>query len=133
MSENEFTSTLLRKNSLRKAVAEISVAELEKVLSDLQEIRDEKVAAEEERAAADATRQEAVKKIQAQMAELGLSADDLSACGAAATKKASVPAKYRLIDADGKPHEWSGRGRTPRVFLERFEKGAKKEDFLIQK
>ncbi len=133
MSENEFTSTLLRKNSLRKAVTEISVAELEKVLADLQEIRDEKVAAEEERAAADAARLEAVKKIQAQMAELGLSADDLSAGGATATKKASVPAKYRLIDTDGKPHEWSGRGRTPRVFLERFEKGAKKEDFLIQK
>ena len=132
MSENEFTSTLLRKNSLRKAVSEVSVAELEKVLADLQEIREEKVAAEEERAAADASRLEAVKKIKAQMAELGLSAEDISAAGSAtATKKASVPPKYRLIDADGKPHEWSGRGRTPRVFLERFEKGAKKEDFLI--
>ncbi len=132
MSDNEFTSTLLRKNSLRKATQGVSVADLEKVLADLQEIKEEKVAEEKERAAADASRLEAVKKIKAQMAELGLSAEDISSGSpATATKKASVPAKYRLIDADGQPHEWSGRGRTPRVYLERFEKGAKKEDFLI--
>ncbi|GGO77126.1 hypothetical protein GCM10011348_05990 [Marinobacterium nitratireducens] len=132
MSELDFTSILLRKNSLRKAVEEASIADLEKVLADLTEIKAEKLAQKEAEEAAEAERLEAIKKIQEQMAELGLSADDIAAQTAGKTgKKGKVPAKYRLIDADGKPHEWSGRGRMPKVFEERINKGASKEDFLI--
>lgn len=132
MSELDFTSTLLRKNSLRKAVEDASIADLEKVLADLAEIKAEKVAQMEAEEAAEAERLEAIKKIQEQMAELGLSAEDIAAqTGGKSGKKGKVPAKYRLIDSDGTPHEWSGRGRMPKVFEERIAKGAKKEDFLI--
>lgn len=133
MSDNEFTATLLRKNSLRKACLDASIAELEKAIADLNEIKEEKVAEEKAKAAAEADRLAAIKKIQDQMDKLGLAPEDIAdVVGSRGGKKAKVPAKYRLIDADGTPHEWSGRGRTPKIFQERIEKGAHKEDFLIQ-
>lgn len=132
MSDLDFTTILLRKNSLRKACEAASIVELEKAIADLSEIKAEKVAEEKANAEAEAERLAAIKKIQDQMAELGLSADDIAAQAAGKSgKKGKVAPKYRLIDSGGVPHEWSGRGRMPKVFEERIAKGAKKEDFLI--
>lgn len=127
---NDFVSILMRKNSLRKECSELTVAELEKVLADLTDILKDKAAAEEAEQAAVAAKRQAVEAIHQQLLELGLSVDDLDLEQPAAKRK--VEAKYRLIDADGKAHEWSGRGRTPKVFQERFDNGASKEDYLIQ-
>ncbi len=127
---SEFISKLLRKNSLRKECGELSVAELEKVISDLSDILNDRQAAEVEKQVEMAAKQDAIKAIQAQLAEAGLSLDDLGGTAVVAEKRTVAP-KYRLMDEHGKPREWSGRGRTPRVFQERFDKGAKKEDYLI--
>lgn len=135
MSIQDFTSTLLRKNSLRKECQVLSVEDLEKVMGDLEEIKSDKVEAENARVAAEAERQAAIKKIQDQMAALGVSANDIAQVAGGSSskgKRGAVAAKYRLTDDDGNVHEWSGRGRTPKVFQERIEKGAKKEDFLIE-
>ncbi|MFC6674063.1 H-NS family nucleoid-associated regulatory protein [Marinobacterium aestuariivivens] len=133
MEKTNFTATLLRKNSLRKACQELSVSDLAKAIQDLEEIKEEKAEAEEARKAVEQERLEAIRKIQEQLAELGLSPEDIEKVGAGKGRvRGSVAPKYRLIDADGTPHEWSGRGRTPKVFQERIDKGAKKEDFLIQ-
>lgn len=133
MSTPDFTATLLRKNSLRKECLELSIGDIEKVIADLTEIKADKAEEEEARLAAEAERLEAIKKIQEQMAAIGLSPEDIAKVGGAASgKRTKVAAKYRLIDEDGNAHEWSGRGRTPKVFQERIEKGASKEDFRIQ-
>ena len=110
---SEFISKLLRKNSLRKECGELSVAELEKVISDLSDILSDKKEAEAEKQAEMAAKLDAIKAIQAQLAEAGLSLEDLGGSGAVAEKRTVAP-KYRLIDENGKPHEWSGRGRTTR-------------------
>lgn len=127
---SDFVSTLVRKNSLRKECSALSVAELEKVLSDLNDILETKKSADLAKQAEVAAKREAVEAIQKQMLEMGLDISDIG--GVKTSEKRTVAAKYRLIDADGKPHEWSGRGRTPKVFQERFDNGAKKEDYLIQ-
>ncbi|GGO83814.1 hypothetical protein GCM10011348_28550 [Marinobacterium nitratireducens] len=133
MSNLDFAATLLRKNSLRKECVPLSIADIEKVIADLAEIKEEKVEADEARKAAESERLEAIRKIQEQMVAAGLSPEDLASVGASASsKRAKVVAKYRLIDEDGNAHEWSGRGRTPKVFQERINNGASKEDFLIQ-
>jgi DNA-binding protein H-NS len=133
MNNQDFTATLLRKNSLRKECGVLSIADIEKVIADLAEIKDEKVEADEARKAAESERLEAIRKIQEQMAAVGLSPEDLANVGgSASSKRTKVAAKYRLIDEEGNVHEWSGRGRTPKVFQERIENGASKDDFLIQ-
>lgn len=127
---SEFISKLLRKNSLRKECGELSVTELEKVISDLSDILSDRQAKEAEKQAALEEKRNAIKAIQDQLEAAGLSLEDLGGNATVAEKRTVAP-KYRLIDENGKPHEWSGRGRTPRVFQERFDKGAKKEDYLI--
>ncbi|MCV6587925.1 MAG: H-NS histone family protein [Marinobacterium sp.] len=126
---SEFISKLLRKNSLRKECGELSVAEIEKVISDLSDILADRQNAEAEKEAELAAKKKVIDDIQARLNEAGLTLEDLG--GTATSEKRTVAPKYRLIDEHGKPHEWSGRGRTPRVFQERFDKGAQKEDFLI--
>lgn len=132
MSTQDFTSILLRKNSLRKACEDLSFSDLEKAIADLEEIKSDKLEAEQARAEEEAERLEAIKKIQEQMAAAGISAEDIAqVAGGASGKRAKVEAKYRLIDEDGKTHEWSGRGRTPKVFQAQIDQGASKEDFRI--
>ncbi|WP_020683938.1 H-NS family nucleoid-associated regulatory protein [Marinobacterium rhizophilum] len=133
MRNHEFTATLLRKNSLRKECLELSIGDIEKVIEDLTEIKAGKLQEDEARKAAEAERMVAIKKIQEQMAAVGLSAADLEKMGGTASgTRPKVAAKYRLVVEDGKVYEWSGRGRTPIVFQQRIDNGASKEDFLIQ-
>jgi DNA-binding protein H-NS len=37
-----------------------------------------------------------------------------------------------IIVADGEMHQWTGRGRTPKVFQAYFDKGGSKESCLIK-
>jgi DNA-binding protein H-NS len=134
MESNDFIRILTRKNSLRKAFMddEVSVSTIDKVIQHLSEFRESKAQFEAEQIQAEAAKKAALKEVKLKLRELGLTPDDLiDASFSVGPKKSKVVPKYRLIDADGKPHEWSGRGRTPRVFQERIDRGAKKEDFQI--
>lgn len=51
--------------------------------------------------------------------------------GKKAGKRGPVPPKYRLL-VDGVEHLWSGRGRTPLVFAEYFDKGNSRESVEIK-
>jgi DNA-binding protein H-NS len=135
MQTEEFKTILLRKNSLRKNITDgaLSLSDIDKVIADLGDIRSEVELAGIERKQAQEKRQQAIEELQKKMQELGIKPEDIASnASATGITRAPVKPKYRIIDADGKPHEWSGRGRTPRVFQERFDRGASKEDFLIQ-
>jgi len=118
---NDFIKCLTRKNSLRKQCLELGVAELEKVVSDLGEIIEEKRAEEAEKARIEAAKAEAIKAIRQQMQEAGIDLEELVEQVDTSPRK-SVKAKYQIEDENGEKHYWSGRGRTPVIFAEYMKK-----------
>ncbi len=130
---SDFVKVLTRKNSLRKQCQDLSVSDVEKVLTDLKEILQER---HEEEVRAQQEEKQRLKKIadiRKRMAEAGIGLEDLKAIKASEGPKRKVGAKYRIKDASGAVHEWSGRGRTPVAFNEYFEKhGVTKEDTRIK-
>ena len=130
---SDFLKILTRKNSLRKQCQELSVSDLEKVISDLTVIAEDKRAEEEAVAAAEQAKLEKIESIRKSMLEAGVDISDLmSMVGDASTGvKKKVGPKYRIEDDEGHVHEWSGRGRTPLAFQAYFEKGFTKDDCLI--
>lgn len=124
---SEFAKTLLRKNSLRKQCQELSVADIEKVLTDLNDILEERREEEARLAAEESKRIEKIEQIRQAMKEAGLDISDLSDLAEVAPKK-TVKAKYYIVDDQGQRHEWSGRGRTPVVFADYMQaKGISKD------
>ncbi|KDE40854.1 DNA-binding protein H-NS [Nitrincola lacisaponensis] len=114
---SDFIKTLLRKNSLRKQCQDVSVADIEKVIADLNDILVERKEDEARLAAEESKRIEKIEQIRLAMKEAGIDLSDLSDVVEASPKK-TVKAKYYIVDDEGARHEWSGRGRTPVVFAE---------------
>ena len=129
--------------SKAKAKAEakrLALKEVDKLISVLQEVKAELEQKESERA--EKEKQQNIERIQALMAESGLTADDIvgsvkkakKSKGQRAAKKSSsrspVAPKYRLV-VEGEEHLWTGRGRTPKVFQEYFDAGNSRESCTI--
>lgn len=132
--------SLTRKTSLRKATKEFSVSELETVAHNLAEILREREEEETKAREAEAEKQAKLSQMRKQMAAAGITEAELMAALGGSTsssksKKArgTVPPKYDITDKDGNTHQWTGRGRTPKVFEEYFKKGGSKKDCLIKK
>ncbi|WP_432696355.1 H-NS histone family protein [Marinobacterium sp. YM272] len=122
----DFIKTLTRKNSLRKQTQELGVAEIEKVMSDLTDILEERRAEEAAQAEAEAAKAAAIDAIRKQMLEAGVDLSELADQVDSSPRK-SVKAKY-VIEVDGEEHYWSGRGRTPVVFADYMkEQGIEKD------
>lgn len=129
---SDFIKVLTRKNSLRKQCQELSVADLEKVITDLTAITEDKKAEEAAIAAAEKAKADKIDAIRQSMLEAGLELSDLMAMVPETAKpKKKVAPKYRVTDDNGEVHEWSGRGRTPLPFQAYFDKGFTKDDCLI--
>lgn len=130
---SDFLKILTRKNSLRKQCQELSVSDLEKVISDLAVIAEDKRAEEEAIAAAEQAKLEKIESIRKSMLEAGVDISDLMSMvgDSSAGVKKKVGPKYRIEDDEGNVHEWSGRGRTPLAFQAYFDKGFTKDDCLI--
>jgi len=112
--------SLKRKTTLRSELKNASVADIERVIGHLNDLLAERVE-EESRAAAELeAKRDAIEKIKAAMAEAGLDVEDLGGIDTSAVKpksKAKAAPKYAII-LNGERHEWTGRGRTPKVFAE---------------
>ena len=85
-------------------------------------------------------RHKKIQKINQLLEENGLKVSDLKSVGYSTRKKTtkprggkrgSVPPKYRLV-VDGIEHLWSGRGRTPLIFADHFDKGNSRESVEIK-
>lgn len=128
----DIVKVLTRKNSLRKQCQELSIADVEKIIADLSDILADKQQEEQARQAAEQEKNAKIDLIRKTMADAGIAIDDLKDLVAAPVRK-KVEAKYRITDAHGEVHEWSGRGRTPLAFREYFDKhGVDKEACLIK-
>ena len=130
---NDFIAVLTHGRKLQGAVKELSIDELEQVAEKLARIienRKEKEAAAFE---AEKARLAKIEEITRQLAEAGLSADDLKSVAAPKVRKNSGqkrPVKYKLTDANGE-HTWTGIGRMPRVFADALHAGKTLEQFKI--
>ena len=102
----------------------LSMADLSKLVQSLTEALEAEKAKAKERA--EKERLDKIAKINAMLAESGLSPADLKAAKAPAKRgpkpgtarrgsRGPVPPKYRIV-VEGKTYEWTGRGRTPNVF-----------------
>jgi len=117
----------------RAAAKGLSVAELEKLVSNLSDIlKSEK---EKEKSKIESAKKARIAKIKALMEESGLKPDDLKGVGRGRKKKKTAvrrkaAPKYRLV-VDGQEHLWSGRGRPPRVFKAYMDAGNSKESCAI--
>ena len=131
--------------SKAKAKAEakrLALKEVDKLISVLQEVKAELEQKESERA--EKEKRQNIERIQALMAESGLTPDDLAGSAKSAKKAKSkrgataksassrppVAPKYRLV-IEGEEHLWTGRGRTPKVFQDYFDAGNSRESCTI--
>lgn len=131
---SEILNVLTRKTSLRKACKELSVSELEKLLENLNDLMAERKQEAEAVEAERAQKQASIDAIKKQMADSGVDLNDLLAVLEAtpsAKPKGTVKPKYQIEDADGNVLQWTGRGRTPKLFQQYFDQGGSKEDCLI--
>ncbi len=118
----------------RAAVKGMSLAEIEKVIENLNAVLVSEKKKEESKAKA--AKKAKIAKIKALMEESGLSPADLRSSGRgkarkkAAGKKSKVAPKYRLV-VKGVEHLWSGRGRPPRAFKDYMDAGNSKESCAI--
>jgi len=130
---SEFVKVLTRTYSLRTQCQDLSVSDVEKVLTDLNEILQERHEADVTAQQEEKQRMKQIADIRKRMAEAGIGLEDLKAIKAADGPKRQVEANSRITDASGTVHEWSGRGRTPVAFNEYFDKhGVTKEDTRIK-
>ncbi len=114
----DFIKTLTRKNSLRKHCGELSLAEIDKVIADLTDIRVEIEETKRREEEIELAKKEKVEQIQRLMKEAGVDLEELKKGIEPAAARKTVKAKYVITDADGEEHSWSGRGRTPVAFRE---------------
>ncbi|MGI2259563.1 H-NS family nucleoid-associated regulatory protein [Shewanella sp. GXUN23E] len=129
---SEFLEVLTHARRFKAAVKDLSLEELQDLAAKLNKIIEEREAAVEEEQAAMADRIAKIEEIRKQMAEVGLSLDDLGnvPAKAAPKKRAPRPAKYKIV-VDGETITWTGQGRMPKVFKAKLDKGASMDDFLI--
>lgn len=114
----DFIKILTRKNSLRKQCQDMDPAVIEKVIADLNDIREEIEEARQRREQEEQARKEKVAEIQRLMNEAGIGLEELKKTVEPAARKKAVKAKYVITDSEGREHTWSGRGRTPVAFRE---------------
>jgi len=127
--------------SKAKATAEakrLALHEVDKLIVILQSVKSELEQKEVEKA--EKEKQANIERIQALLAQSGLTPEDLSpspkrggkkAKSKAATKpRGAVAPKYRLV-VNGEEYLWTGRGRTPKVFQEYFDAGNLRESCEI--
>ncbi|TDO95959.1 H-NS family nucleoid-associated regulatory protein [Marinomonas balearica] len=120
------------KAKARAAAKELNVAQLENLIagfnSALEKVKEE----ESVRLAAEAEKARQAEEIAKIIEKSGLTLDEIAALSAprTTTKGRSVQPKYRIV-VEGETHEWTGRGRTPKVFQEYFDAGNSRESCEI--
>ncbi|MBU2976752.1 H-NS family nucleoid-associated regulatory protein [Alteromonas sp. C1M14] len=129
---SEFLDILTHGRRLQGAVKELSITELESVQDKLGNIIDKRKQKALEDEKVQQQKLEKIAEIQKQLEEAGLDVSDLES--SVVEKKSTGkkrPVKYKLTDAKGEEHLWTGIGRMPRVYKEALESGKSLDDFTL--
>ena len=132
---SEFLKVLLNIRSLRAAMRELSLEQLQEAHEKIESIYLERLEQAEKEQAANAERQQKLAEFQAMLAQAGIDPTELVGCAPAAAtaakaKRAPRPPKYRYVE-NGVEHTWTGQGRTPKFLAEQLEQGRQLDEFLI--
>ncbi|WP_426416886.1 H-NS family nucleoid-associated regulatory protein [Aestuariirhabdus sp. LZHN29] len=137
---SDIGKSLLKKTTLNKTLKPLTLQELEKLALNLADVIKKRKADEKQQR--ESRKLKKLAEIKKLMVEAGLSASDLGAekstrarkakSAKKASSKVKVAAKFQITDDQGKVHQWTGRGRTPKVFQAFFDQGNSKEDCLIK-
>ncbi len=133
ISMTDFSDIAHNKNRFRAACKNLSVKQMQTMAEHLAEFIEKRAEEEAASLAQDAKKAAEKQAILSAMADAGLSPEDFVTNETPKTKKARKPVapQYRIKDANGETHEWSGRGRTPKVFEHYFNTGGSKDSCRI--
>lgn len=128
---SDFLETIGHAKRLNSAVKDVSTDELKNLVTKIEKIIQTRIALEEAEQEAQAQRLEKIEALKQQMAEEGITAEDLSTVKAKAVRKKREPRppKYAIM-VDGEKLTWTGQGRMPNAFKN---SGQPIENFLINK
>jgi len=129
---SDFLEVLTHGRRFKAAVKELSLDELitfQQNLAIIIETREHDIHIEQEQ---NAEKNAQIAALRQQMADLGISADELVSTVITKEKKkrAPRPPKYK-IDVDGETVTWTGQGRMPTVFKNEIDAGFDLSKFLI--
>ncbi len=136
---NDFLKTLLNVRSLRVALRELSVEQIDDALQKISQIYDERKDEQDKQQKVLRERAAKLKEYADLLESEGITPQDLvsylglaepSSQPATKNKRAQRPAKYRYTDGI-LTKEWTGQGRMPKVMAEAIQNGKTIEDFLI--
>ena len=132
---NEFLKVLLNIRSLRAALRELSLEQVQEAHEKIEAIYQERLEQAEKEQAANAEHQQKLAEFQAMLADAGIDPTELVgsapvAATAAKAKRAPRPPKYRYVD-NGVERTWTGQGRMPKYLALQVEQGRQLDDFLI--
>jgi DNA-binding protein H-NS len=133
---DNFLKLVTNRNSLKSLTKGFHIDELEKFLSNLIVIIEQRKKQEEVLKEKHKQKIQKIEEIKSLLAKQNLSIDDLTGYPSnhilkPIKSKKKLPPKYRLADVDGSTHEWTGRGIAPKVFQRHFDRGHSKESCLI--
>ena len=133
---DDFLKLVSNRNSLKSLVKSFYMDELEKFSSNLTIIIEQREHKEKELKEKNKEKIQKIEEIKVLLSEQNLSIDDLIGnpshhISKPIKVKKKLPPKYRLVDLDGTTHEWTGRGITPKVFQQHFDRGHSKKSCLI--
>lgn len=136
---DEFLKVILNIRSLRAALRELSVDQIDDALHKLTQIYDERKDEDDRQKKLATERAEKLKEFSELLVDNGIKPEELveflggggiASHSPAKSKRPPRPAKYRYTDGL-ETKEWTGQGRMPKVIAEAISKGSKLEDFLI--
>lgn len=128
----ELQSIFKNLHTLRSSTKVLSIDELKSFREKLDRVIDDRIKAEEKALEKQKEKAAKVEELVQQMADMGLSVDDLNVVAQPAKKKGSKRAvKYKIKNADGETVAWTGVGRMPRIYQEALESGSKLTDFAV--
>jgi DNA-binding protein H-NS len=125
------------KAKARAAAKELTIPQLENLIEGLNNALEKAKVEAETQAAEQAAKSARAEEIAALIASSGLTMEEVAlltvpkAKKAGATKGKTVEPKYRLVIA-GETYEWTGRGRTPKVFQDYFNAGNSRKSVEIK-
>lgn len=123
--------------TLRAQAREVSLQELEEMLSKLESVVSERRDEEQSMLAEQKEREDKLAKYREMLLADGIDPSDLMAIEASKgktgkAKRAPRPAKYEYTDEKGEQKTWTGQGRTPAAIKEALDAGKTLESFLIK-
>ena len=134
---SEVLKTLNNIRSLRAAVRDLSLVQLEGIAEKLAAVIDEKREAIKAEEAEKAKRLAGLNKYKELLEKDGISAEELVLLlgSSGETKKsesrAARPAKYKYVTEQGVEKTWTGQGRTPFAIQKALDAGKSLKDFEI--